>query len=70
MNAMLLSELIDRLDPAYRLKADLPIELRAVYFSLLYFRHSPLSSREEHRLNRCLKPWVHYKHLCHGPMKF
>jgi hypothetical protein len=55
MNAMLLSDLIDRLDPAYRLKADLPLELRAVHFPLLYFRHSPLSSRDEHSLNRCLK---------------
>jgi hypothetical protein len=56
---MLLSDLTDRLDPAYRLKADLPLELRAAHFPLLYLRHSPLSSREEHSLNRCLKLWVH-----------
>lgn len=30
--------------PAYRLEADLPLELRAANFSLLHFRHSPLSS--------------------------
>lgn len=41
---MLLRDLVNRFNAAHRLKADLSLEFRAVYFPLLYFRHLPPSS--------------------------